>query len=88
MATPPSGRRVNDEIMARREQLRAERADGRWILVDGQQWRVYEDEDPYDRRRGPSLIFEGSEIVRRVKRFPDNWRELDDDSLFALSWKR
>ena len=88
MATPPSNRRLSDEMFARREKLRAERADARWVLGDGQQWCVYQDEDPYDRRRGPSLIFEGSDVVRRVKRYPDNWRELDDETLFALSWQR
>ena len=79
---------MSDEIRARRDRLRAEREDARWVLADGQQWCVYEDEDPYDRRRGPSLIFEGSDVVRRVKRFPENWRELADDVLFALSWQR
>ena len=88
MATPPSGRRVSDQILARREQLRAERADARWLLIDDGQWCVYEDADPYDRRRGPSLIFEGLDVVRRVKRFPESWRDLDDESLFALSWQR
>ena len=88
MATPPSGPRLSREIIARREKLRSERADARWVLVADQQWCVYEDEDPYDRRRGPSLIFEGSDVVRRVKRFPENWRELDDETLFALSWQR
>jgi hypothetical protein len=88
VATPPSSRKVSDEILARREQLRAERAGARWLLVGGEQWSVYEDEDPYDRRRGPSLVFEGADVVRRVKRFPENWRELDGDTLFALSWQR
>lgn len=88
MATPGSGRRISDEIAARREKLRTERVNARWLRVDGGQWCVYEDEDPYDRRRGPSLVFEGSDVVRRVKRFPEDWRDLDDDALFALSWGR
>lgn len=88
VATPPSGRKLSEEMLARREQLRAERAGARWLLLAGEQWCVYEDEDPYDRRRGPSLVFEGGDVVRRVKRFPENWRELEDEALFALSWRR
>jgi hypothetical protein len=78
---------VSEETNKRRERLRAERANARWILVEAQHWCVYEDEDPYDRRRGPALIFEGPDVVRRVKRFPPDWRDLDDEALLALSWQ-
>lgn len=40
---------------------------------------------PYD-RRGPTLVFESENIVRRVRSYPSNWRELPDMELFALSW--
>ncbi|HEX5829756.1 MAG TPA: hypothetical protein VFY16_02170 [Gemmatimonadaceae bacterium] len=34
------------------------------------------------------LIFESAAAVRRVWSFPDSWRELTDEQLAALSWKR
>lgn len=48
-------------------------------------WAVYESSAPSD---GPSLIFESSRIVRRVRTYPADWRELTDEALIALSWSR
>lgn len=41
----------------------------------------------YDRRRGASLIFSSDNVVRRVRGYPAEWRDLTDDALLALSWK-
>lgn len=66
--------------------IRASRAGGRWIRLAGEDWLVYELMMPYD-RRGPTLVFESEDIVRRVRTYPPEWRELADDDLFALSWR-
>lgn len=66
--------------------IRASRAGGRWIRRGEEEWLVYELLIPYD-RRGPTLVFESESIVRRVRTYPADWRELPDDELFALSWR-
>ena len=51
-------------------------------------WLVYElGPLPYD-RRGGALIFESENAVRRVRVFPANWRDLDDERLALLSESR
>ncbi|HJQ21357.1 MAG TPA: hypothetical protein VJ867_13500 [Gemmatimonadaceae bacterium] len=61
----------------------------RHFWADDQQWKVREVRAPrFDRRGGVHLIFESVEIVRRVNEFPDNWYELPDAELYALSKKR
>ena len=65
--------------------IRSSRAGGRWIRSLEEDWVVYELLMPYD-RRGPTLVFESENIVRRVRRYPENWRELTDEDLFRLSW--
>ena len=57
------------------------------ITIDHEQWRVYElSPASYDRRAGNTLVFETEGVIRRVRNFPDNWRELSPDALRALSW--
>jgi hypothetical protein len=57
------------------------------INVDHEQWRIYELlPASYDRRGGNTLVFESDGVIRRVRNFPDNWRELSAEQLFALSW--
>lgn len=74
-----------DELSAR-ALIRAAKESGRAIHADGGEWLVYELPPPsYDRRRGPSLVFEGYESVRVVRSFPAGWRELEDSELFGLS---
>jgi hypothetical protein len=69
------------------ENLRAAQRTARQIYADGTQWLVYELRPlPFDRRSYPSLVFESDSTIRRVRRFPANWRELPDEELFALSW--
>lgn len=68
--------------------LRAARRTAREIFVDGMPWLVYElPAAPFDRRSTPSLVFEAESTVRRVRAYPDDWRDLADADLFALSWK-
>ena len=58
----------------------------RTIRVNGREWTIREVVAPeYDRRAGTNLIFEASDIVRRVRCFPENWRELSEADLAELS---
>ena len=54
--------------------------------MEGQDWLIYElvasGTEP------ASLVFETELIVRRVKKYPANWRTLDEAALLALSWSR
>ena len=60
----------------------------RTIDTDDAQWWVYELESgPYDRRSGRSLIFESDGVLRRVRDYPADWRELSDAQLMAVSWR-
>jgi hypothetical protein len=56
---------------------------------DQRRWQVREVGPPaYDRRASASLIFYTDEVMRRVRQFPPNWRELSDEELYALSMAR
>lgn len=35
----------------------------------------------------PSLLFTTDNLMRRIRRFPDNWHSLTDSELYALSLK-
>lgn len=50
---------------------------------EGRLWRVREVRFA---DTSPSLIFESELGFRRVRRYPDEWRSLEEDQLFALSW--
>ncbi len=52
------------------------------------EWRVYEQVPSYDRRRGPDLVFESDDVIRRVRSYPANWLDLSDAALLAVSWGR
>lgn len=57
------------------------------ITIEHEEWRVYELlPASYDRRGGNTLVFETDGVIRRVRNFPDNWRELSPQALLALSW--
>ncbi|HEX9484683.1 MAG TPA: hypothetical protein VF929_08875 [Gemmatimonadaceae bacterium] len=59
-----------------------------FVDEDGQRWRVYERVfDEYDRRSGTSLIFASETAVRRVRNYPENWTDLSDEELAAISWR-
>ena len=59
-----------------------------FIDDDGARWVVYEQRlTEYDRRSGPSLIFNSDFAVRRVRNYPENWMELSEAALLELSWQ-
>lgn len=71
-------RRVTKESKSSDENL------SRVVFAEGVQWKVFEHE-----RLGHTLertlVFSPTEgAVRRVSKFPRNWRSLDDAALFAL----
>ena len=69
------------------DSLRKAQRTARQLLADDTMWLVYELRAlPFDRLSGSSLIFESDSAIRRVRNYPDNWRELSDAALFALSW--
>jgi hypothetical protein len=60
--------------------------DTRRIFAGGEVWTVREVPAPaFDRRGGKHLIFEGLDVMRRVRDFPVDWLTLPDDALYALS---
>jgi len=61
------------------------RPGARLFRVGPMDWLVYEDSRSYV---GSSLIFESERIARRVRTYPDNWRDLTDEQLAALSLSR
>jgi hypothetical protein len=66
---------------------RASATDGiRIIQGGGLQWSVREATcTTPDGRAGSCLIFENEAVVRRVRRFPADWRTRSDEALYALS---
>ena len=62
--------------------------DARHLNVQGSIWWVYEDPRTEAPFYGPTLLFKGDHIARRVREFPKHWRELSDEALYALSWSR
>ncbi|MFL5560875.1 MAG: hypothetical protein ACJ79K_05295 [Gemmatimonadaceae bacterium] len=59
----------------------------RVITIDHEEWRVYElGPAVYDRRGANTLVFESDGVIRRVRSYPREWRELSAEALFALSW--
>ena len=69
------------------EQMRKAQRTARQFIVDATRWLVYElPPHQFDRRTTPSLVFESDYVVRRIRDYPADWRDLGDDELFALSW--
>jgi hypothetical protein len=55
--------------------------------VNHDEWRVYElGPASYDRRGSNTLVFESEGVIRRVRNYPENWRDLSVEELVALSW--
>jgi hypothetical protein len=74
--------RPDDFRISRDAALRSARS----LDMDGSPWTVYEIRaSQYDRRGESSLIFETDGVVRRVRNFPANWRDLSDAELRAIS---
>lgn len=53
-----------------------------------EEWRVYEYTGAPQSCGGASLVFENDNVMRRVREFPAHWRELPDEELLQLSWRR
>lgn len=59
----------------------------RVLSAEGVEWKVFEHEK-LGRTLERTLVFSPSEgAIRRVHKFPSNWRALDDATLFKLSEK-
>lgn len=57
------------------------------INLDNEEWRIYELlPASYDRRGRNTLVFETDGVIRRIRNYPENWRELSADALLTLSW--
>lgn len=56
--------------------------EARHFRVEGERWLACEEHAP----DGSSLFFLGPGVMRRVRQFPSNWRELSDEELYSLSW--
>jgi hypothetical protein len=57
------------------------------IMIGHDEWRIYElDPAFYDRRGAKTLVFESDGVIRRVRSYPDNWRQLSHEALLTLSW--
>ena len=56
----------------------------RTIVVEGHGWTVREVIDPMS--HSTALIFSSDHIVRRVRHYPPNWRDLSDGDLVGVSW--
>jgi hypothetical protein len=65
------------------EDLTRAREQARVLHREGERWLVYELTSAYD-RRGTSLVFESENVVRRVRDYPKNWRDLPDHDLVPL----
>jgi len=68
------------------ERIEAGRTKTRHLMADGYRWTVHELPAPqFDRRGGAHLIFDGELIMRRVRAYPADWFDLQDEELYALS---
>jgi hypothetical protein len=65
------------------EDVTRAREQARVLHREGERWLVYELTSAYD-RRGTSLVLESETVVRRVRDYPENWRELPDSDLLPL----
>src|SRR5262249_6034779 len=83
----PSSRRMSDEGDSSPRAIRElARTNGRSVMGDGTEWRVYElPPGAYDRRGSSSLIFESSDAFRRIRTYPSDWRLLPDEELYLVS---
>ena len=58
---------------------------GRQFIVAGELWFVREISTAGN---DIALVFESPNTARRVRTYPPNWRDLSDQQLYSLSWKR
>jgi hypothetical protein len=63
--------------------------DRRRFYYSEQHWVVRERcARPSDAQQTRHLVFESDGVFRRVRNFPENWRELSAADLYELSWRR
>jgi hypothetical protein len=58
-----------------------------FTATDGIRWSVRELAAVPGNGDRPCLIFECDGAFRRVRAYPEAWRDLSEDALQALSWK-
>ena len=57
----------------------------RRVLAENDVWCVYELQPTrYSPNRAGCLVFESTKVVRRVRDYPPNWRDLCDADLILL----
>jgi hypothetical protein len=75
---------VTDEVV----ESSARRGRVRRITIGATVWNVFEHIPEYDRRASATLVFASEGAMRRVRNFPQQWWDLPDDELLAISWRR
>lgn len=81
MPTVPDKRKAKDEILPQPATRKV-----RHLVADGLRWEVREVQAPqFDRRGGTHLLFDGEQVMRRLRVFPADWASLSDDALYALT---
>src|SRR2546423_15512342 len=85
-----SGGTVDNSVRAKLSPLLDEdAADKRRFYYCEQHWVVRErPAKASDAQQIPHLVFESDGVVRRVRNFPVNWRDLSAAELYELSWHR
>ena len=78
---------VKDSDASEFERLQSAARSGARAVSDGpHRWMVYElPTSAFDRRASASLVFESMNVIRRVRDYPSNWRELTDEELLKVS---
>ena len=60
----------------------------RFVGPDHTYWTVYEVSDSHDSPwSGKSLIFVSEVGFRRVRNYPEDWRDMTPNALYELSWR-
>lgn len=81
MGTVPDNQKAENEILPQAATRKV-----RHLVADGLRWEVREVPAPqFDRRGGAHLVFDGEQVMRRVRFFPPDWESLSDEALYALS---
>ena len=74
-----------DDLDKAREAVRAAKREAIHVTTGGIRWCVYEvPATAMDRRSTPSLVFETDDVVRRIRNYPPEWRDLTEEDLVRL----
>jgi len=85
MTTPRAGRPETDDSQFTTLDVPAI-GSSRTFVVENRAWTVSEVVDPSTHTN--VLIFSSDRVARRVRHYPDSWRDLSNEQLFALSWEK